>query len=109
MDGLLNLVEFARDGGDRERFDSDDTYRWAVHRLWIAVGNEAAAYADARGIHVRRTEPWARMYLLRNRLAHLRLGDIDDDEVWRITAIQTGEYRSAIRRLLGAGNGIRAG
>lgn len=101
MDALLNLVESVRDSGGRERFNGDDSYRWAVHRLWIAVGNEAAAYADARGIHVRRIDPWARMYLLRNRLAHLRLGDIDDDEVWRITTIKAGEYRSAIRRLLG--------
>ena len=33
-----------RDEGDAARFDREARYRWVLHRLWIAVGNEALAY-----------------------------------------------------------------
>ena len=56
-------------------------------RYGIAIGKEALAYADARGFDVRRDEPWARMYLQRNVLAHRRPPDIDEDRVWRDTAL----------------------
>lgn len=68
-----------------------------LHRLWIAVGNEAATHAGAdKG----RVQPWAAFYLLRNHLAHDRLPDIDEDLVWRTTTLRPGEIRSQVRDLL---------
>ncbi len=96
LDALLaRIIEF-RDAGDRTRYDSDDQYRWAIHRLWIAVGNEALAYTDAAGLNPNRDQPWARMYRERNRLAHRRLPDIDEDRVWRNTVLRPEQYRAAV-------------
>lgn len=81
LDALLGHILRLRDAGDRSRYDQVDDYRWALHRVWIAVGNEALAYAEARGLDPRRDEPWARLYLQRNALAHRRLPDIDEDRV----------------------------
>jgi len=36
-----------RNEGDAARFDGESRYRWVLHRLWIAVGNEALAYTAA--------------------------------------------------------------
>lgn len=93
-------IERLRDAGDRARFDRDDVYRWALHRLWIAAGNEAAHYANARSRNVNDMQPWGVLYRFRNQLAHLRLSDIDDDEVWRRTALQPARYQEHARALL---------
>lgn len=45
-------------------------------------------------------QPWARLYQLRNKLAHRRLSDIDEDEVWRMTAVRPGPMRELVRGLL---------
>lgn len=100
LDALVTQIERLRDAGSPERFWDDNTYRWALHRLWICAGNEAAHYADARGRNVNDLKPWGALYRLRNRLAHLRLPDIDDNEVWRYTVIQPDRYRRALRDLL---------
>lgn len=101
LDVLLGHVIRLRDAGDRARYDRDDDYRWALQRLWIAIGNEALAYADAAGLDRRRAQPWARLYLQRNMLAHQRLPDIDDDSVWRATVFRAGQqYRPAVRASL---------
>lgn len=71
-----------------------------LHRLWIAVGNEALAYARLAGIDPQVDQPWARLYQLRNKLAHCRLPDIDEDEVWRMSAFRPASLRSQVRDLL---------
>ncbi len=43
LDALLRELAALRDDGDAARFDQDSRYRWVLHRLWIAVGNEALA------------------------------------------------------------------
>ena len=83
LDALLGHIIRLRDAGNRLRYDDDDDYRWVLHRVWIAIGNEALALAEARGLDPRRDEPWARLYLQRNLLAHRRLPEIDEDRVWR--------------------------
>lgn len=50
LDALLNHVIRLRNAGDRSRYDADHDYRWAIRRLWIAIGNEALAFADAAGL-----------------------------------------------------------
>jgi hypothetical protein len=60
-------------------------YRWLLHRLWIAAGNEALAYTQATGQPVRADRIWANLYDLRNHLAHSRLPDIDEALVQRFT------------------------
>lgn len=97
LDALLGHIVRLRDAGSRKRFDQDHDYRWALHRVWIAIGNEALAYTEARGLDPRREEPWARMYLQRNVLAHRRLPDIDEDRVWRDTALRADEDRATVR------------
>ncbi len=67
------------------RFAADDRYRWLLHRLWIAAGNEALAYTQATGQPVRADRTWANLYDLRNHLAHSRLPDIDEALVQRFT------------------------
>lgn len=97
LDALLAYVIRLRDADDRARYDADDEYRWVIHRLWIAIGNEALAFAEASGLNPRSAEPWAGVYLQRNLLAHRRLPDIDEDRVWRNTAIRTEQVRAAVR------------
>ena len=97
LDALLNHIMRLRDAGDRSRYDAEADYRWAIHRIWIAIGNEALAFADAAGLNPRHAQPWARMYEQRNLLAHRRLPDIDEDRVWRNTAVRAEHYRAAVR------------
>lgn len=100
LDALLGHIEALAAHGDRRRFDTDDHLRWVLHRLWIAIGNEALAYARAAGVDPYVAQPWARLYQLRNKLAHRRLPDIDEDEVWRMTAVRPGPMRELVRGLL---------
>lgn len=82
---LLTQVAILRSEGDATRFAADDRYRWLLHRLWIAAGNEALAYTQATGQLVRAERTWANLYDLRNHLAHSRLPDIDEALVQRFT------------------------
>lgn len=100
LDALLSQIEKLAADGDRKRFDGDEQYRWMLHRLWIAVGNEALTYTRLSGRNPYVEQPWARLYRLRNMLAHDRLPDIDEDEVWRITSMRPVGLRSYVRDLL---------
>ncbi len=100
LDALLARIEALAAGADRDQFETDDYLRWVIHRLWIAVGNEALAYARLTGADPQGDQPWARLYQLRNKLAHRRLPDIDEDEVWRMTALRPASLRSQVRELL---------
>lgn len=94
LDALLGkLAELAAEG-DRIRYLADERYRWVIHRVWIAAGNEAARLHPS----VARAEPWDGLRKLRNELAHVRLPDIDEDKVWRLTALRPAYLRG---RLLG--------
>jgi hypothetical protein len=53
LDALLDEIASLRGEGDATRFASDSRYRWVLHRLWIAAGNEALAYSTATGHPVR--------------------------------------------------------
>jgi uncharacterized protein with HEPN domain len=85
LQALLTQVAALRSEGDAARFAADDRYRWLLHRLWIAAGNEALAYTQATGQPVRADRTWANLYDLRNHLAHSRLPDIDEALVQRFT------------------------
>lgn len=100
LDALLLRIESLAADGDRHKFETDDNFRWVLHRLWIAVGNEALAYARLTGLNPSVDQPWARLYQLRNKLAHRRLPDIDEDEVWRMTALRPPSLRGQVRELL---------
>lgn len=97
LDALLEQIAQRRDSGDRDRYDSDDDYRWVLHRLWIAVGNEALAYAQASRLHPLRSQPWGTLYRLRNIIAHVRLPEIDEDHVWRTTVMRVDSLREVVR------------
>lgn len=86
---LLDEIDALASEGDRTRYDEDRRYRWVIHRLWIAVGNEAAVLEWLPGD----TSAWRALRLLRNDLAHVRLPDIDEDAVWRMTNIRTASLR----------------
>jgi uncharacterized protein with HEPN domain len=100
LDTLLARLEVLAADGDRQKFETDDEFRWVLHRLWIAVGNEALAYARLTGLDPHVDQPWARLYQLRNKLAHRRLPDIDEDEVWRMTTLRPASLRAQVRALL---------
>jgi len=100
LDAVLANIEHLRDAGGRARFDADGTYRWALHRLWIAAGKEALRYAIAAGRPLSAFHRWAELYRHRNALAHLSLPDIDSDYVWRVTVLRTVTYRAQARALL---------
>jgi len=87
LQGLLAQIGALRSEGNADRFTTDARYRWILHRLWIAAGNEALAYTQATGQAVRADCIWANLYHLRNRnhLAHSRLPDIDESLVRRFT------------------------
>lgn len=98
FDALLERIQELAAAGDRTRYATDDYYRWVIHRLWIAIGNEADAYGSMA--QVREREPWRNLWRLRNKLAHVRLSDIDDDEVWRVTVMRPESLRGLARQLL---------
>lgn len=100
LEALLSTIQALRSKGDAERFTADDNYRWVLHRLWIAIGNEAYAYTTAHGIPVRQQALWANLYDLRNHLAHSRLPDIDEALVRRITWSRTDSILTAVQDLL---------
>ena len=85
LQGLLTEVAALRSEGDANRFAAEARYRWVLHRLWIAAGNEALAYTQATGEPIRADRTWANLYDLRNHLAHSRLPDIDESLVRRFT------------------------
>lgn len=100
LEALLLKIQALRSQGDAGRFSVDDGYRWILHRLWIAIGNEAYAYTAARGISVRQQALWANLYDLRNHLAHSRLPDIDEALVRRFTWSRTDSILAAVQDLL---------
>ena len=57
-------------------------------------------YSRLTGQNLQVDQPWARLYRLRNMLAYDRLPDIDEDEVWRMTAIRPTGLRTQVRDLL---------
>ncbi len=99
---LLGQIAALRDEGDADRFAADDRYRWVLHRLWIAVGNEALAYTQAIGQSVRADRTWANLYDLRNHLAHSRLPDIDEGLVRRFTWARLDSLQAAADQFLQA-------
>lgn len=100
LEALLTELQALRDEGDQRRFQADDRYRWLLHRLWIAAGNEAYAYSTAIGRPVHFAAPWADLYDLRNHLAHHRLPDIDDALVRRVTWLRLRGIAEQVRRTL---------
>lgn len=100
LQALLGQIAALRNEGDAARFSSDARYRWVLHRLWIAVGNEALAYRQAIGQSVRADRTWANLYDLRNHLAHSRLPDIDEGLVRRFTWARLDSLQTATRQHL---------
>jgi hypothetical protein len=96
LDALLGQIAMLRDEGDAARFGKDARYRWVLHRLWIAAGNEALAYITATGTTVRAERTWANLYDLRNHLAHSRLPDIDEALVRRFTWSRVAPLRQTV-------------
>ena len=92
LDALLEKLEQLAAEGDRERYDMDERYRWVIHRLWMAVGNEVTHLDPA----VAQTQPWDGLRKLRNELAHVRLPDIDEAKVWRLTALRPAQLRGRL-------------
>jgi hypothetical protein len=82
---LLAQIAVLRSEGDADRFTADDRYRWVLHRLWIAAGNEAWPSRRPSVSPSRADRTWANLYDLRNHLAHSRLPDIDESLVRRFT------------------------
>ncbi len=97
---LLAQLAALRSEGDAARFTADARYRWILHRLWIAAGNEALAYTQATGQPTRADRTWANLYDLRNHLAHSRLPDIDESLVRRFTWARLGSLQATIEHLL---------
>ena len=92
LDALLQKLEQLASEGSRKRYDSDERYRWVAHRLWIAVGNEVAYLQPSFA----QSQPWDGLRKLRNELAHVRLPDIDEDRVWRMTALRPAHLRQQL-------------
>jgi uncharacterized protein with HEPN domain len=82
---LLSKVQALVEAGSRDRYDSDESYRWVIHRLWIAIGNEAEVLEHRLAGD---TLVWRQLHLLRNAIAHRRLPDIDENLVWRTTIMR---------------------
>lgn len=95
LDALLEKLGQLAAEGDRRRYDDDERYRWVIHRLWIAAGNEAVAL-DPR---LSQEQPWSGLRRLRNELAHRRLPDIDEDTVWRMTTLRPRPLRERLREV----------
>jgi hypothetical protein len=42
---------------------------------------------------------WRGLRLLRNEIAHVRMPDIDEDKVWRMTTLRPASLRARLRSL----------
>lgn len=93
LDALLGKIQELAEECDRNRYFSDERYRWVIHRLWIAVGNETTRLEPPVVV----AEPWNGLRKLRNELAHVRLPDIDEDKIWRLTAMRPPGLRQRLR------------
>jgi hypothetical protein len=102
LQALLTQIADLRSEGGAARFSADARYRWILHRLWIAAGNEALARTHATGQPVRADRTWANLYDLRNHLAHSRLPDIDEGLVRRFTWARLDSLRATTRHHLRA-------
>ena len=100
LEALLNEIDTLRNEGSADRFSDDSRYRWILHRLWIAVGNEALTYTLAIGQPVRGNRTWANLNDLRNHLAHSRLPDIDEGLVRRFAWARHGSLLATAQDLL---------
>lgn len=100
MRALVERIVHLRDDGGRDRYFSDEEHRWLIHRLWIAVGNEAMAYAQAVGLDPYQDEPWNRLRRVRNEPAHKRLADLDDEGVWRTTQVRPEPLLTRLAELI---------
>jgi hypothetical protein len=100
LQALLAQIAVLRSEGDADRFTADDRYRWVLHRLWIAAGNEALAWTQATGQPVRADRTWANLYDLRNHLAHSRVSDIDESIVRRFTWARLDTLQTTTRHHL---------
>lgn len=100
LDALLNQIVALREEGDAARFNQNSRYRWILHRLWIAAGNETLAYTAATGQPVRADRTWANLYDLRNHLAHSRLPDIDEGLVRRFAWSRLDSLRRTVQHHL---------
>ncbi len=95
---LLDLVDDLNAAG-RDVYEASQQRRWALQRLWIAIGNTAEDYRIAVGV-TEGAQPWQRLKQFRNDLAHRRLPDIDDDWVWRTSQMRTQPLRDLVARLM---------
>lgn len=95
---LLDLIE-AINGEGRDAYDASQERRWVLQRLWIALGQTAQDYRHLAGLPAGR-EPWNRLADFRNVLAHTRLPDIDDDEIWRTSTLRTQPLRDLVNDLI---------
>jgi uncharacterized protein with HEPN domain len=102
LQALLTQIADLRSEGDAARFSADARYRWILHRLWIAAGNEALAYTHTTRQPVRADRTWANLYDLRNHLAHSRLPDIDEGLVRRFTWARLDSLRATTQHHLRA-------
>jgi hypothetical protein len=75
LQGLLIEIAALRSEGDADRFAAEARYRWVLHRLWIAAGNEALAYTQATGEPIWADRTWANLYDLRNHQVPVDRGD----------------------------------
>lgn len=107
LEALLRQVQTLRDDGDADRFTEDDHYRWVLDRRWIAIGNEAYAYAATRHMPVRQQPLWANLYDLRNHLAHSRRPDIDEAMVRHFNWSRTDSILHAVQEPLRPGGAAR--
>jgi hypothetical protein len=100
LQALFAQIGVLRSEGDADRFTADARYRWVLHRLWIAAGNEALAYTHAAGQPVRADRIRANLYDLRNHLARSRLPDIDEGLVRRFTRARLDSLQATIQHHL---------
>lgn len=95
---LLELIEAINHQG-RDAYQASQEQRWVLQRLWIAVGNTAEDYRRLAGIEAGQL-PWKRLVDFRNVLAHHRLAEIDDDEVWRTSTLRAGPLHNLVNELI---------
>ena len=82
LEALLKEIATLRAEGNAARFNDDARYRWVLHRLWIAAGNEALAYTASIRQPVRAERTWANLYDLRNHLAPRAGAGSDREELY---------------------------
>jgi uncharacterized protein with HEPN domain len=91
---ILAVIDRVHEAG-RAAYDESDTQRFALQRLWIALGECSERFRRRSGVP-RGQEPYRVMAGFRNFLAHALPDEVSAERVWSTSRGQADQVRAFI-------------